>query len=65
MSFTDIELKFLKAMTETEDTPIRGNAIKRLVARLEAAEDLILNHTISPLDKHDPRYEAWLKAGGK
>lgn len=38
--------------------------VEGLVTRLEAAEDLILNHTVTPI-AYDNKYKAWLKAAGK
>ena len=67
MSFTDDELKVLKAMTQSGDWPISGKQIVALIERLEAAEVLaqcLSNHEdVDPVEVTEIRN--WRKACGK
>lgn len=72
-TFSDEDLKRLKAIIHGPFDPHlsvveNGHAfdlnLNTLLARLEAAEDLILNHTITPIG-YDDRYKAWLRSKGE
>ncbi len=61
MTFTDEDLKRVRDQTWPG---FNYPDMQALLTRLEAAEDLILNHTVTPIG-YDHRYDAWKRAAGK
>lgn len=44
MPFTDEDLRVLKAMTQAGDWPVSGKSLQSLLTRLEAAEEIAIEH---------------------
>lgn len=74
ISFTDDELRVLRAMTQAGDWPVSGKSLKGLIARLESAEGLVFQMSLALESGFTPGswfivarelYQAWKKAAGK